>query len=665
MLLLKRLRGIFASSSEVLDQTFDRLQKLISQLEIHGESISHEDVNQKLLRSLSPEWNTHTIVWRNKPEIDTLKEMDLRWQMAMLTIRARRFLKNTRRNFSMNGTKTIMFDKSKVECYNCYKRGHFVRECKDSRNQENKNKDNSRRSVPVETPAFSALVSCDGLGGYDWSDQAKEEEFVNKPIVSEPTFKKPIVETSEAKASADKPKVVRKNFGPPLIEDWISYSEDEADSKSKIDKKTIKPSFAKITFVRSKEQFWTTAKAKTIKGEGQLQALVDEKKMRLSNEEMSDSLERAATTASSLDAEHNRGNICKTQSKATPNEPGVKTPQSGKDSLKLNELMKLCAKLQQRVLDLETTKTTQALKIDSLKRRVKKLKRRKRSRTHRIQRLYKVGLSSRVKSSEDEGLGEEDASKQGRIADIDANKDIYLVNVYNDEDMFDVNDLDGDKVIVKSVDVAEQAKEVVDDITLAKALMEIKSAKPKADKIVIQNPNQGTTTTIPTTITAASSRPKAKGLVIHEQEQAPTPTVSLQQPSQNLPSTLQAGKEKEEERISKEKAQQIEEVNIASTRARIELEQENAKKQKMEDDKESAELKQCLEIIPDYEYDVTFDATPLAYNKMLKKIDREDLEVLWRLVKARFEKIQPMDYMDNLLLHNLKTMFEPHVEDNV
>ncbi|GJX32011.1 hypothetical protein Tco_0241866 [Tanacetum coccineum] len=59
-------------SSEVLDQTFDRLQKLISQLEIHGETISQEDVNQKFLRSLSPEWNTYTIVWRNKPEIDTL-----------------------------------------------------------------------------------------------------------------------------------------------------------------------------------------------------------------------------------------------------------------------------------------------------------------------------------------------------------------------------------------------------------------------------------------------------------------------------------------------------------------------------------------------------------------------------------------------------------------
>ncbi|GKC35088.1 ribonuclease H-like domain-containing protein, partial [Tanacetum coccineum] len=80
------------------------------------------------------------------------------------------------------------------------------------------------------------------------------EEFVNEPIVSEPTVKKPVVETSEAKASADKPKVVRKNFGPPLNEDWISDSEDEAVSKPKIEKKTVRPSFAKIEFGKSKEQ---------------------------------------------------------------------------------------------------------------------------------------------------------------------------------------------------------------------------------------------------------------------------------------------------------------------------------------------------------------------------------------------------------------------------
>ncbi|GJR79657.1 hypothetical protein Tco_0150442 [Tanacetum coccineum] len=71
-ILKQQYENFTASSSEVLDQTFDRLQKLISQLEIHGESILQEDVNQKFLRSLSLEWNTYTIVWRNKPEIDTL-----------------------------------------------------------------------------------------------------------------------------------------------------------------------------------------------------------------------------------------------------------------------------------------------------------------------------------------------------------------------------------------------------------------------------------------------------------------------------------------------------------------------------------------------------------------------------------------------------------------
>nr|GFB82728.1 ribonuclease H-like domain-containing protein [Tanacetum cinerariifolium] len=100
--------------------------------------------------------------------------MDLRWQMAMLTIRARRFLKNTRRNLTFNGNTTIGFDKSKVECYNCHKRGHVARECRALGNQEYKNKKTSRRSVHVETSTSIALVPCDGRGGYGWSDQAEE-----------------------------------------------------------------------------------------------------------------------------------------------------------------------------------------------------------------------------------------------------------------------------------------------------------------------------------------------------------------------------------------------------------------------------------------------------------------------------------------------------------
>nr|GEU77058.1 ribonuclease H-like domain-containing protein [Tanacetum cinerariifolium] len=140
-LLKQQYENFTASSSEVLDQTFDRLQKIFSKLEIHGESISQQDANKKFLRSLSPEWNTHTIVWRK---------------------------------FSLNGNETIGFDKSKVRCYNCHKRGHFSMECRALRSKYTKHKESTRRTMPVETPASAALVSCDGLGGYDWSDQAKK-----------------------------------------------------------------------------------------------------------------------------------------------------------------------------------------------------------------------------------------------------------------------------------------------------------------------------------------------------------------------------------------------------------------------------------------------------------------------------------------------------------
>ncbi|GJR20670.1 ribonuclease H-like domain-containing protein [Tanacetum coccineum] len=366
----------------------------------------------------SPQLNNEDLQQINPND---LEEMDLRWQMVMLTIRARRFLKNTGRKLTMNGTEIIGFDEFKVECYNCHKRGYFARECRAPRNQENRNRENTR-SVPVETTTSHALISCDGLGDYDWSDQAEEgptnfelmaysstssnsevstdsncsssclenvkilkeqneqllkdlrtskinaiiyktglesiearllfykknksvyeedikllkceiylkevaitklrrklelaqkqkdeiqltveklensskslsklidcqivdkckiglgynavpppytgnfmppkpdlsfsglEEFVNEPIVSEPIVKKPVVKTSKARASVDKPKVVRKNNGAPVIEDWVSNSEEEYVPQAKKEKKMVKSSFAKIKFVKSKEQ---------------------------------------------------------------------------------------------------------------------------------------------------------------------------------------------------------------------------------------------------------------------------------------------------------------------------------------------------------------------------------------------------------------------------
>ncbi|GKA73649.1 hypothetical protein Tco_0779951 [Tanacetum coccineum] len=65
----ENFRGL---STETIDQTFERLQKLIGQLEVQGEVLEQEDINLKLLRSLPSEWKTHALIWRNKEEIETI-----------------------------------------------------------------------------------------------------------------------------------------------------------------------------------------------------------------------------------------------------------------------------------------------------------------------------------------------------------------------------------------------------------------------------------------------------------------------------------------------------------------------------------------------------------------------------------------------------------------
>ncbi|GJU85908.1 putative ribonuclease H-like domain-containing protein [Tanacetum coccineum] len=233
-LLKQQYENFSGSSSETMDQTFDRLQKLISQLEIQGEVITQEDMNLKLLRSLPSEWKTHALIWRNKEEIETislddlynnlkiyepeltgltntsqnsqnvafmssnstnsnsnsstnkadnttygvsaahtqsnptsgdnlkqidpddLEEIDLQWEMAMLTIKARRFIKRTGRKLDVNGQR-VRFDRGR---------------------------ENSRRTVTVETPTENALVAQDGIGGYDWSYQAEEEHPTNYALMA-------------------------------------------------------------------------------------------------------------------------------------------------------------------------------------------------------------------------------------------------------------------------------------------------------------------------------------------------------------------------------------------------------------------------------------------------------------------------------------------------
>ncbi|GKD50801.1 hypothetical protein Tco_1279777 [Tanacetum coccineum] len=161
------------------------------------------------------------------------------------------------------------------------------------------------------------------------------------------------------------------------------------------------------------------------------------------------------------------------------------TLQSDEDRLKLNELMELCTNLQKKVLDLKKTKTTQANEIASLKRRVKKLEQKQRSRTHGLKRLYKVGLTDEY---------------------------ITLVNVQNDADneMFDGNALNGEEVFIarKNENVVEEIVDAAqvsttattvtittEEVTLAQALAYLKSTKPKAKGIAFREPDESTTTT--------------------------------------------------------------------------------------------------------------------------------------------------------------------------
>ncbi|GJX12940.1 ribonuclease H-like domain-containing protein [Tanacetum coccineum] len=210
-LLKQQYEKFVALCSETMDQTFDRLQKLISQLEIQREVINQKNklksfekifhLNQTMCLNLE-EHDTNNTNNTNKAdntayEVSTahtqedleqlhsndLKEMDLQWEMAMLTIRARRFIKRTGRKLDINGQR-VGFDKSKVECYNCHKHGHFARECRFPRNQENKGRENNTRTIAVETPTQNALIAQDGIGGYDWSYQAEEEQPTNHALMA-------------------------------------------------------------------------------------------------------------------------------------------------------------------------------------------------------------------------------------------------------------------------------------------------------------------------------------------------------------------------------------------------------------------------------------------------------------------------------------------------
>ncbi|GJS67040.1 hypothetical protein Tco_0681604 [Tanacetum coccineum] len=265
--------------------------------------------------------------------------------------------------------------------------------------------------------------------------------------------------------------------------------------------------------------------------------------------QMDDSLVRAATTASSLEAEQDIGNIAKTQSKATLNEPssigtnlGVNTPRSGEDSMQLKELMDLCTNLQNRVLALETTKTTQALEIDSLKRRVKKLEKKDNKRTHKLKRLYKVGLSAKVVSPDDE------------------DEDITLASTHVDADtyMFGVHYLDGDEVFVENVDASAIKKVEQNEKVVETEVAAVKDVNLSVNEVTLA---QQAPTPTPIVSSQQPSHDKGKGKMVEEEPVKKFSKKDQLRLDEEFGFKLQA--EEEEERLAREKAQKVQEANIA------------------------------------------------------------------------------------------------------
>ncbi|GJX15718.1 putative ribonuclease H-like domain-containing protein [Tanacetum coccineum] len=211
--------------------------------------------------------------------------------------------------------------------------------------------------------------------------------------------------------------------------------------------------------------------------------------------------------------------------------------------------------------------------ITKLKNRVKMLERRNKSRTLRLKRLRKVGRSTQVVSSKDEGLGaQEDTSKQGKkITDLDA---------------------DAEEVEVENV-----------------TLIEIKAAKPKAVTIAA------------TTTTTAVTRPKARGVVVQE------PTMI--DADYELAARLQVHEKEEltveeKSKLFKDEGSVTRAEESSSKRAGTELEQERIKKQKIDDDQEEAEMKKHMEIVVDEE-EIAVDAIPLA--------TKPPIIIDWKIIK--------------------------------
>ncbi|GJS07980.1 ribonuclease H-like domain-containing protein [Tanacetum coccineum] len=289
--LLKQMyKNFSAPSTESLDSIFNRLQKIVKgttssssssnsqKLAFVSSTSSTNEVNttygvstantqvstastqvstanlsdDTIYAFLASQPNGSQFVYEDLEQIydDDLEDVDLKWQLALLSMRTRRFFQKTGRKITINRNDTAGYDKSKVECFNCHKMGYFARECKGSRNQDskNKNQDNSRRTINMEETSSKAILSIDEAG-FDWRYMTDDEVLTNMALMafsdSEPKFEGYGPKTSKS-VSKDTSNEVRESHDASLVEELVS--------NDKLEKKTVFSTVININFVRPQQQ---------------------------------------------------------------------------------------------------------------------------------------------------------------------------------------------------------------------------------------------------------------------------------------------------------------------------------------------------------------------------------------------------------------------------
>ncbi|GJY13392.1 ribonuclease H-like domain-containing protein, partial [Tanacetum coccineum] len=186
------VKGTASSSSSTSSQNMAFVSSPRSTNEVntaYGVSTANTQVSptSTQVSTATSQPNGSQLVYENLEQIhkDDIEEMDLKWQLALLSMKTRRFFQKTCRTITINGSDTAGYDKSKVECFNCHKIGHFTREYRGPRNQDsrNRNQDSSRRTINVEETSSKAMVAIDGAG-FDSSYMADDEVPINMALMA-------------------------------------------------------------------------------------------------------------------------------------------------------------------------------------------------------------------------------------------------------------------------------------------------------------------------------------------------------------------------------------------------------------------------------------------------------------------------------------------------